>query len=365
MADIELMSGESPGAVEPPGVFVRRRTFTFAELFICVLALLVVALAGKILLISFGGVLLGVFLYTLASGTARLTRLPYGVALGLVAIVLLALVAGVFLLVGNWLASQASELTESVSRALIQIGDYLDKYEWGQRILQQSPEWGRAIAQGNIPSRITDLASSIFDFLIALTIMLFIGLYGAAEPEVYSEGVLRLVPLHKRERAREILSVLVYNLQWWILGQLVAMVCVGLITGVGLYIAGAPLALSLGALAAVLEVIPNIGPALWLVPAVLVALTADASQVLRVVGIYAVTHLIESYVLIPLVQRRTVFLPPVLSILSVVLLGLFAGFLGLLVAAPLALVVMLLVKMLYVEDWLGDRTLDVPGEAKR
>ncbi len=364
MADIELMSGESPGAVEPTGVFVRRRTFTFAELFICVLAILVVALAGKILLITFGGVLLGVFLYTLASWTAKVTRLPYGVALGAVVLTLLALVAGLFLLVGNWLASQANELTAAVSGSLIQIRDYLNEYEWGRQILEQSPEWGKAIAQGSIPSRITDLASSIVDFLIALTIMLFIGLYGAAEPEVYSNGLLRLVPLHKRERAREILSVLVYNVQWWILGQLFAMVCVGLITGVGLYIAGAPLALTLGALAAVLEVIPNIGPALWLVPAMLVALTADATQMVRVLGIYLVTHLVESYILIPLVQRRTVFLPPVLSILSVVLLGLFAGFLGLLVAAPLALVVMLLVKMLYVEDWLGDRTLKVPGEEK-
>jgi predicted PurR-regulated permease PerM len=141
------------------------------------------------------------------------------------------------------------------------------------------------------------------------------------------------------------------------------MVCVGVITYIGLRIAGTPLALTLAVMAAGLEIIPSIGPVLWLVPAALVALTDNTTQVAYVVGIYSVTHIAESYILIPLVQRRTVWLPPVLSILAVVLLGLIAGSLGWLVAAPLALVVMLLVKMLYIQDWLGDRTVDVPGEA--
>jgi predicted PurR-regulated permease PerM len=96
----------------------------------------------------------------------------------------------------------------------------------------------------------------------------------------------------------------------------------------------------------------------------MVAFTDSTTQVLHVVVIYAITHAFESYVLTPLVQRRTVWLPPALSILAAVLLGLLTGFLGLLVAAPLALVIMLLVKMLYVEDFLGDRTLNVAGEAR-
>lgn len=156
-----------------------------------------------------------------------------------------------------------------------------------------------------------------------------------------------------------------YNLRWWIMGQMFAMACVGVITGVGLWIAGTPLALTLGVLAAILEIIPNIGPVLWLVPAALVALTEGPTQVLHVVIIYAVTHMIESYILIPLVQRRTVWLPPALSILAVVLLGLLGGLVGLLVAAPIALVAMLLVKMLYVEDRLGDTSLKVAGEKGR
>ena len=364
MSDLELMSGQAPSVDESTGTFMRRRTFTVAEAFLCALAVLVVALAGRILLMAFGGLLVGVFLYSLAKGTSSITRLPYGLALALVVVALVAIVGGLFLLVGNRLASQANELSDAVSRSLIQLRDYLANYQWGQRILEQSPEWGKAIAQGNIPSRITDTASSIVDFTLAIVIMLFIGLYGAVEPETYRNGLLRLVPLDKRRRANEVISVLVYNLRWWLLGQLFSMLCVGLITGIGLWLIGAPLALTLGVLAAMLEIVPNIGPVLWLVPAVMVAFTDSATQVLHVVIIYVVTHAFESYVLIPLVQRRTVWLPPALSILAVVLLGLLTGFLGLLVAAPLALVIMLLVKMLYVEDFLGDRTLNVAGEVR-
>jgi predicted PurR-regulated permease PerM len=195
-----------------------------------------------------------------------------------------------------------------------------------------------------------------------MAIMTFVGLYCAAEPEVYTEGLLRLVPIDRRPRAREVLAALGYNVRWWILGQIFAMICVGLITGIGLWIADAPLALSLALLAAILEIIPSVGPVLWVIPASLVALTGGTTQVVHVLIIYAVTHAVESYILIPLVQRRVVFLPPAVSILAVVLLGLLAGVLGLVVAAPLALVAMLLVKMLYVEDRLGDHSLRVPGE---
>jgi predicted PurR-regulated permease PerM len=365
MADLELMSGQSPRVDDSTGAVARRRTISIAEAFLCVMAILIVALAGRILLMAFGGLLVGVFLYTLAKATSTVTRMPYGLALALVVLTLAAVLGGAFLLIGNRLASQANELSDAVSRSLIQLRDYLTESQWGQRILEQSPEWGKAIAQGNIPSRITDTASSIVDFTVAIVIMLFIGLYGAVEPQTYRDGLLRLVPLHQRERAKEVISVLVYNLRWWLLGQLFSMACVGLITGIGLRLIGAPLALTLGLLAAMLEIIPNVGPVLWLVPAVMVAFTDSTTQVLHVVVIYAITHAFESYVLTPLVQRRTVWLPPALSILAAVLLGLLAGFLGLLVAAPLALVVMLLVKMLYVEDWLGDRTLQVAGEIRR
>ena len=209
------------------------------------------------------------------------------------------------------------------------------------------------------------MASALVEIVTSMLVMVFVGLYCAAEPSVYTSGLLRLVPLEKRPRAAEVLHTVEFNLRRWIVGQLFAMMCVGLITGIGLALVGAPMALTLGLLAAVLEIVPNVGPVLWLIPALLVALTQGTTSVIHVAIIYAVTHTVESHVLIPLVQRRTVWLPPALSVLAVLLLGFLSGFLGLLVAAPIALVAMLLVKMLYVEDRLGDHDIEVAGEPAR
>lgn len=364
MADLELMSGEPPASARESFGAPRPRGFTVAELFAALFVLVILWFAGKIFLIAFGGVLVAVFLSSIANGIARFTPLAYGWALAVVMILILVSVGFLFSLVGTRLAQQANQFTEAIPSGIKQARDYLTEDQWGQWVLEQSPDWGKAIAQGSIP-RITDLASSMADLVVAMVIMLFIGLYCAVEPHVYAEGILRLVPIERRPRARQVMQTIVFNLRWWILGQLFAMACVGLITGTGLWIAGTPLALTLGVLAALLEIIPNIGPVLWLVPASLVALTNGPTQVMHVVIIYAVTHMVESYILIPLVQRRTVWLPPALSILAVVLLGLLSGLLGLLVAAPLALVAMLLVKMLYVEDRLGDTSLKVSGEPGR
>ena len=346
-------------------VLTRRHAFSTAEVFAWLLLLVVVWFAGKILLITFAGLLLAVFLNALAGTISRSTPLSYGWALALVVLFFVALAGIVAWLVGSLLVSQVSEFLQAVPRSLKQIRSNLEEYELGQWVLEQSPDLGKAIAQGSIPSRVTDLASAIIDFALAGLIMIFVGLYCAAEPEVYIEGLLRLVPLDKRGRAKEVLAALGYNLRWWLLAQIFAMVCVGLVTGIGMRIAGVPFALVLGLLAATLEIIPTVGPVLWLVPASLVAWTQGSSQVVNVVIIYTVTQMIESYILIPMVQRRAVRLPPTLSILAVVLLGLLAGVLGLLVAAPLALVVMVLVKMLYVQDRLGDRDVEVPGGPPR
>ncbi len=366
MADVETTpQSTSRESVDTDPLLVRRATVTIAEAFAGLLALLIVWFAGRIFLIAFGGLLVAVFLYALAHWISEWTPISYPWALALVVLLILALVATVGWSVGSRLVNQANEFAEAIPSSLKQIRDYLSKYQFGQWILDQSPDWGKAIAQGAIPSRISDVASSIVDLAVAVVIMLFVGLYVATEPRLYVEGLVRLVPVHRRPRAREVLSALSYNLQWWLIGQFIAMVCVGAITFIGLSIVGAPLALTLALLAALLEIIPNIGPVLWVVPASLVALTQGTSTVLHVVAIYAVTHMIESYILIPLVQRRSVLLPPALSILSVVLLGVLAGVLGLIVAAPIALIGMLLVKMLYVEDRLGDRDLNVLGEAHR
>ena len=132
------------------------------------------------------------------------------------------------------------------------------------------------------------------------------------------------------------------------------MIIIGVLTAVGLWLLGVPLALTLGLLAALLTFIPNIGPILAVVPAALLALLQSPTRALYVVLLYLGIQTVESYLLTPLMQKRTVSLPPALTIFAQVLMGILVGRIGLVLATPLTAALFVLVKMLYVEDILGD-----------
>ena len=163
---------------------------------------------------------------------------------------------------------------------------------------------------------------------------------------------------------REVLEEAGSTLQRWLLAQLVSMGIVGLLTTLGLWLLGVPLALTLGILAALSEFIPNFGPILSAVPAVLLALVDSPRLALWVVVLYAGIQAAESYLITPLVQQRLASLPPVLVIVSQLLGGILFGFLGFALATPLLAVAMVLIKRLYVEDRLGE-TLEEPSADKR
>jgi predicted PurR-regulated permease PerM len=191
--------------------------------------------------------------------------------------------------------------------------------------------------------------------LTNLLIVLIVGLYLAVEPGVYLRGFLRLVPPRRRPRTREILLAVAHALRQWLLGQLLAMAVIGLASGLGLWLLGVPYAAVLGLVAALFAFVPNIGPILGLIPALLVAAGVSAWHPAYVLALYAAIQTLESYLLTPVIQRRAVDLPPGLLIVVQVAMGLAAGVLGLLLATPLAAAAMVVVRMAYVEDVLGDR----------
>jgi predicted PurR-regulated permease PerM len=209
---------------------------------------------------------------------------------------------------------------------------------------------------------VVGIVSGVANFLVAVVIILFVGIFGAAEASLYRAGVLHLVPRPQRRRVVTTLEALVYNLRWWLLGQVVLMTLIGLTTTLGLWLIGVPLALALGTIAGLLEAVPYVGPWLSAIPAVLIALTISPGHLLMVAALYLTLHIVEGYVLVPLLQKRLVLVPSALTLVAQAALAELFGILGLFLAAPLTVVVMVLLKMLYVEDTLGDQAVDVPGE---
>ena len=141
----------------------------------------------------------------------------------------------------------------------------------------------------------------------------------------------------------------------WLGGRFGLMILNGGLTALGLWLLGVPLAPTLGLIAGLLNFVPNFGPWIAAVPAVLIAFLQSPQQALYVALLYLILQSIDAYLLTPLVDRKSVELPPVLTITAQVLLGLAFGFIGLLLASPLTAAAMILVQKLYVEDVIGDR----------
>jgi len=315
-----------------------------------------------VLLQAFAGLLFGVFLAALAGWVHRHTRLAYGWSLALVVLVLFGAAGGLGYLLGNHLVTQFNEMTQALPRSFAEIRASLEQYPWGQYLLENAPKAATHLAESGQFSRATGLISGVADFLEAAIVILIVGIFGAAEPRLYRAGLLHLVPHRHRPRAGEVVDTIAFNLRHWLVGQVVLMVIIGITTGLGLCLLGIPLALTLGVIAGVLEMIPYIGAWLSAVPAALIALTKGPEHVVYVLGLFLFLHLLEGYVLLPLIQRRAVHLPPALTLVAQVLLGEMLGILGLFVAAPLTVAALITVQMLYVKDTLGDRSLHVPGE---
>jgi predicted PurR-regulated permease PerM len=209
---------------------------------------------------------------------------------------------------------------------------------------------------------LTGFIAGVADFLVAVVLIVVVGIFAAAEPALYKAGFLHLVPPPHRPRARQAVETVVFNLRYWLLGQVFLMIIIGVTSAVGLWLLGIPLALTLGLLAGIMEMIPYIGAWIAAVPAALIALLVSPTHVVMVLGLYLGLHLLEGYILLPLVQRRAVDMPPALTLTMQVLLGQLLGLMGLFVAAPLTVAMVVLLKMLYVEDTLGDQAVQVPGE---
>jgi predicted PurR-regulated permease PerM len=315
-----------------------------------------------VLLEAFAGVLFAIFLSTLTTWLSQHTRIAHRWALTIVVIGLILLAAGFGWLLASRLAAQVGELSQKLPQSLEQVHKYLSHYAWGRLLLQEAPKAATTLAGIGRFSQVTGLISGVAGFVISVVVIIFVGIFGAAEPELYRNGIIHLVPPPHRRRARQALDALAFNLRWWLVGQIVLMIMMWITTTLGLWLLGVPLALTLGAITGMLELVPYVGPWISAIPAALMALLVSPWHLVMTLGLYLCLHILEGYVLVPLVQRRAVLLPPALTLVMQVLLGDLLGFIGLFVAAPLTVAGVVLLKMLYVEDTLGDETIRVPGE---
>jgi predicted PurR-regulated permease PerM len=204
--------------------------------------------------------------------------------------------------------------------------------------------------------------SSTFAVFAGIILIVFLAIYIAAEPDVYHGGLMHLFPHHARKRAGEVLSAMATVLRRWLVTQLIAMLVIGTITTVVLLALDVKAAFALGALAGLLEFVPTIGPLLSAIPAVAMGFLDSPDKALAVAIAYGAIQFLENHLLIPLLMKGGVNLPPALTVVSQALMAMLFGFLGLMVAVPLLAAILVPVKMLYVEGVVGDEMAVLPEE---
>ena len=319
-------------------------------------------LAAKVWLLIFAGLLLAVLFSAAADGVARWSGLSRGISLAVTLVALALAILGAGLALWPSISHQLDELARELPAAVQKLHAWIAGRAWGEWLLGRMDS-GRVVQDTGIVNQAAGAITSTVSAVGGLVVILFVGIYVAAQPGLYHNGLRRLVPLGRRDRFDEVLGEIVGVLRWWLVGKLLSMTLVGVLTTVGLWLLGVPLALTFGLIAAVLTFVPNFGPILSVVPPALLALASEPRLAGYVVGLYLAIQTVESYAITPLIQRRTVSLPPALTITSQIALAVLVGPIGVAVATPLTAAAMTAIKLLYVDDVIERHPVRVADEA--
>ena len=331
------------------------RTRTVTNVVIAALAVLLVIFVSEIVLLLFAAILIAVLLRALSEPLAKRVGIPQRWAVVIVVMLLVLSFSAIGWLIAPSIGEQVSELQSALPTSMQRLQQELQRFVWLERLVDSAPHPDSIPTQPEVASKVTEATSGTLKALANIVVVPVIALYLAVDPRPYVEGTVRLFPPAQHKRAREVLDAMGHTLRWWLIGKAASMTIVGIAVFIGLTALGVPLAGALALIAALLDFIPNFGPILALIPAALFALLQGPTQVLYVVVLYGAIQTVEGYVLTPLIDRTTVKLPPALTLTAMVVAALLFGWLGLLLAAPAAAALMVLVQMVYVEDILGER----------
>jgi predicted PurR-regulated permease PerM len=335
--------------------FVRK---TLIVLGLVLLALLVWKLAD-VLLLAFGAVLVALILHALADLLARYLRVPERWSLWIATFVILAAFLGLTALFGAQIRAQFSNVVERLPPAL---DNFSESLGFGA-VSDDLSEIMSNLPNGGFATRIAGLGGALLSGLTDFVLVVVAGIYIAASPQLYFRGLVKLFPVRHHGRVESSLRASGEALRLWLVSQLIAMTCVGVLSAVAYWLIGLPSPFALGLIAGLMDFIPFLGPFLGAAPAVMIAFTVDAQTALWTVLAALVIQQIEGNVIQPLVTRSVIATPPALALFAILAGSVLFGTLGLIFGFPLAVVAFVLVKKLYVRETLGEATT-IPGEDK-
>ena len=337
----------------------RTQSFFGSSVFFIILALFAfLYLFFEVFVLAFSAVLVAVLLTLLARPFKKRLHLQHWAALTLAGLLLVCVIGAAGYLFGTRLAFDIQNVFARMEAAQNEIRTELGNSPLGSLVLSH-------MGSNVIP--VTQIVTSLFSIstnvIAGVVVSVITGIYFAAHPSMYLNGFLMLFPSDRRPEAEEASKDVGNALRLWLEGQFISMILVGLLSAAATWTIGLPSFMALGLIAAITEFIPYVGPVIAAVPALLVAATQGTNQILWTLAAYLAIHTLEGNFIAPLIQRQMVYIPPAVMILGIAAIGFIFGPVAVIFAAPMTVVLFVLIKKLYVRDFLHEQTV-IPGEQR-
>ncbi len=325
----------------------------FTAILVTVLLLWLAGTVADLLLLLFLGILIAVYLSAMTDFVAARTGMPRGAAFGLAIVITLGALVGIGFLLVPPVVEQTRELLGVLPRIASDAEARLERFfsviPGMENVLVPGEHRIFGVALDEAQRLLGSLVPRLFDtfhVVINLAAVLVMAVYFALSPDLYRDFAIAVTPPRHRDAAAEVIVALAETLRAWTIAQLLAMTTLAALTAAGLWLLDVPYWLAFGIFTGLVAIVPFFGtlvstvvPALFVLPE-----AGGGTKALLVILLGTIIHIAENQFVVPLLMHRRVDLPPVLTIMSVLICGKLLGPFGLLLAVPVLAVLMVLVR---------------------
>lgn len=334
-----------PPEIEQDLSFIKKVWLTVSIVAVVAIFILIARVTFGVLLMALAGCLIAVYFHGLGDLIQRKTGWNRKVSM-------IASVSGSFIIIsflvwfmGSKIQAQVSALSDTLPHTIGIAKSKLSQTPLGRKLLE--------ISSGGTSDKLFSTASYFFStsfgVLGNLYIILFLGIFFTASPSLYKNGIVLLIPPGHKELTKHIINRSSNALKGWLKGTMISMLLLMILMPLSLTIMGIPLAFVLGLLTAIMVIVPNFGSAIAMIPGVLLALTINTETAIIVAIIYIVVQTLVQNILAPIIQKRMINMPPALTIIGQLIMGVLAGAMGIIMAIPALAIIMILVDEIYVK----------------
>ncbi|MGX1309731.1 putative PurR-regulated permease PerM [Amorphus suaedae] len=303
---------------------------------------------ASVLILILCAVMVGIVLDAAANGITRPLGIPRWIGLAVAVLAISGAIVTASVFAGPTLTEQVSGLGTEAQSGLERLRDNLTAVGLSTEGEDADIKLKEVLpAPSGLLSSATKALSSVLGVFGSAIVVAVVGIYLAASPDAYVSGLVGFAPKGKRRTLRRILSETGTVLQRWLIGKGISMLIVGLLSYAGLLILGVPMALLLAVFAGLAAFVPFLGPLAGGLAMGLVALSESWQLAVWVLGLYVIIQTVESYLLTPIVQQKTVYLLPAVVLTAQLVMGTLFGIMGVALATPITAILMTVLNETY------------------